>query len=112
MLKFCISPCYFCCSPCLHLPVIMNNGPNLFPVFFRNITEMGWSGQFNFDFMYMLLLSGSYITWRHKFSAAGLCLSLVCFFLCPPFLSTYLMYHFFPTEGDVAAVLLGQARVS
>ena len=84
----------------------------MFPVFFRNITEMGWSGQFNFDFMYMLLLSGSYIAWRHKFSAAGLCLSLVGCFLGTPFLSAYLVYPFFPTEGDVAAVLLGQARVS
>ena len=90
----------------------MNHGPNLFPGFFGDITEMGWPGQFNFDFMYILLLSGSYITWRHKFSAAGLCLSLVGFFLGAPFLSAYLMYHSFPTEGDVAAVLLGQARIS
>ena len=72
---------------------------------------MGWPGQFNFDFMYMPL-SGSYITWRHKFSAAGLCLSLVGCFAGVPFLSAYLMYHFFPTEGDVAAVLLGQTRIS
>ena len=90
----------------------MNHGPNLFPVFFGDIMEVCWSGQFNFDFMYMLLLSGSYIAWRQKFSAADLCLSLVGCFLGTPFLSAYLMYHFFPTEGDVAAVLLDQARVS
>ena len=65
----------------------MNHGPNLFPGFFGDITEMGWPGQFYFDFMYMLLLSGSYIAWRQKFSAAGLCLSLVGgFFLVAPFL--------------------------
>jgi hypothetical protein len=40
------------------LVVGMNHGWNLLPVFFSNMTEMGWSGQFNFDFMTFLGLSG------------------------------------------------------
>jgi type IV secretory pathway VirB2 component (pilin) len=33
------------------LMVGINHGWNLLPIFFANIFEMSWSGQFNFDFM-------------------------------------------------------------
>jgi len=40
----------------------LEHGWNLLPVFFSNIAEMNWSGQFNLDFMTFLGLSAS--GWR------------------------------------------------
>jgi len=31
---------------------------------------MQWPGQFNLDFMCMLLLAGLWVSWRHRFSVA------------------------------------------
>ena len=38
--------------------VIANHGLGLLPIFFGDIAKMGWPGQFNLDFMFMLSLSG------------------------------------------------------
>ena len=72
--------------------VMVAHGPNLFPAFFGDMAAMGWPGQFNFDFMAMLALSGSWIAWRHHFTPTGLLLGVGGFFLGAPFLTAYLLW--------------------
>ena len=90
--------------------VASNHGMNLLPVFFRDMVAMEWPGQFNLDFMCMLLLSGLWVSWRHQFSAAGLVLGLVAVFGGALFLSAYLFFASVRVKGDIRALLLGEAR--
>lgn len=92
--------------------VIANHGLNLFPVFFGDMAELTWRGQFNLDFMCMLALSGLWVAYRHRFSAVGLVLGLCAFFGGAPFLSAYLLVQSVRTKGDMAALLLGERRAS
>jgi hypothetical protein len=94
------------------LVVVANHGLNLLPVFFGDMTRMQWPGQFNLDFMCMLLLSGLWVGWRHQFSATGVVLGLVAVFGGALFLSAYLFVESFRMKGDVRKLLLGTARVS
>lgn len=88
---------------------IANHGMNLLPIFFGDMTQMAWPGQFNFDFMCMLLLSGLWVSWRHEFSPAGLALGLVAVFGGAFFLSAYLLIVT-SKEKDVRVLLLGPGR--
>lgn len=92
--------------------VIANHGLHLFPVFFGDMAELTWRGQFNLDFMCMLAFSGLWVAYRHRFSAVGLVLGSCAFFLGAPFLSAYLLVQSVRTKGDVAALLLGEQRAS
>ena len=94
------------------LVVIADHGLNLLPVFFGDMTKMQWPGQFNLDFMCMLLLSGLWVSWRHQFSGPGVVLGLVAVFGGALFLSAYLLVESFRTKGDMRKLLLGAARVS
>ena len=94
------------------LVVIASHGLNLLPVFFGDMTKMQWPGQFNLDFMCMLLLSGLWVSWRHRFSFPGVVLGLVAVFGGALFLSAYLLVESFRTKGDMRKLLLGAARVS
>jgi hypothetical protein len=94
------------------LVVIANHGLNLLPVFFGDMTKMQWPGQFNLDFMCMLLLAGLWVGWRHQFSVAGVVLGLVAVLGGALFLSAYLLVESFRTKGDMRRLLLGPARVS
>ena len=90
--------------------VIANHGLTLFPVFFGDMATMGWAGQFNLDFMFMLALSALWTAWRNGFSPAGLGLAVVAFFGGTPFLAIYLLYLLARPGGDLRRVLLGDAR--
>lgn len=90
--------------------VIVNHGMGLFGVFLGNMVAMGWPGQFNLDFMFMLTLSALWVAWRHQFSVAGLMLGLLAFFGGSLFLATYLFILSWLTKGDVKQMLLGKAR--
>ena len=90
---------------------IANHGWNLLPVFFSDMAEMGWPGQFNLDFMCFLALSALWVAWRHQFSAAGLGLAVVAFFGGMLFLSIYLLVHTGRAGGDMKVLLLGPGRV-
>ncbi len=92
--------------------VASNHGLNLLPVFFGDMATMAWPGQFNLDFMCMLLLSGLWVSWRHQFSAAGLALGLAAVLGGALFLSAYLLLTSVKVKGDVRALLLGEARKS
>lgn len=101
----------FCAVVLYTAPVLIAHGPNLFAPFFSDMLEMGWPGQFNFDFMCMLLMSALYVAWRHQFSGPGLGLAVVAFFGGAPFLTAYLLYQSFQVQGGIAAVLVGDARL-
>lgn len=90
------------------LAVASKHGWNLLPIFFSDIADMSWSGQFNFDFMTFLGLSGIWVAWRHRFSAFGLFLGLVAFFGGMMFLGSYLLYLSFQTGGDIREMVLGR----
>ena len=92
--------------------VIANHGWNLLPVFFGDMLAMTWSGQFNFDFMGFLLLSGLWVSWRHHFTAKGLALGAVAVFGGMLFLSIYLLIATKSSKGNVAELLLGSKRAS
>ena len=90
--------------------VINNHGWNLLPVFFGDILKMNWPGQFNFDFMSMLLLSGVWTAWRNHFSWKGLGLAILAIFGGILFLSIYLLVLTKQAIGDIHEVLLGKQR--
>ena len=89
-----------------------NQGWNLFPLFFADIAAMTWPGQFNFDFLMFLILSGLWLTWRHHFSIAGFALGLLGLFGGTMFLAPYLLYESFRAKGDIKILLLGEKRAS
>ncbi|SHJ59818.1 hypothetical protein SAMN02745216_01932 [Desulfatibacillum alkenivorans DSM 16219] len=90
--------------------VIQNHGWNLFPVFFGDIAAMTWAGQFNFDFMCFLTLSGLWLAWRHRFSMVGIILGIMGFFGGIMFLAPYLLIMSFKSNGDMNELLLGDYR--
>jgi len=90
--------------------VVSNHGLNLLPVFFGDIAKMEWPGQFNLDFLGLLLLSGFWIAWRNGFSASGILLGALAAFLGAPFLTAYLFVASISSGGDVRLLLLGPER--
>ncbi|MFN7323801.1 MAG: hypothetical protein ACK5SM_03520 [Sphingomonadales bacterium] len=91
---------------------IANHGFNLLPVFFGDMAEMGWPGQFNLDLMCFLALSALWVAWRHQFSASGLALAVVAFFGGMLFLSIYLLIQTGRVRGDMKVLLLGEGRAA
>lgn len=88
------------------------HGWNLLPVFFGDIKAMTWPGQFNFDFMGFLLLSGLWVSWRHHFSIGGLVLGALAVIGGILFLSAYLLITSVLAKGDVKVLLLGKNRAA
>jgi hypothetical protein len=86
--------------------VIARHGIGLLPVFFGDMAQLGWPGQFNLDFMCLLALSALWVAWRHRFGAAGLGLGAAAFLGGALFLSVYLFVESF-RAGDVRGLLLG-----
>jgi len=86
---------------------VMNDGPQLFAYFLRDVAALGWPGQFNTDFSCYLLLSGLWVAWRQQFSASGIFLGVLASVLGIIFLSLYLLIASFRTGGDVRQMLLG-----
>lgn len=91
---------------------IANHGMGLFPIFFGDMADMTWRGQFNLDFLCFLILSGFWVAWRHQFTVAGFVLGFAAFNLGAPFLAGYLLVVSYQTKGDIAAMLLGPARAT
>lgn len=94
------------------LVVVTNHGINLFPIFFGDIIKMEWPGQFNLDFMCLLLLSGLWIFWRHRFSVSGLICGLAAVVGGSLFLSAYLVVESLRVKGDINQLLVGTANTS
>lgn len=92
------------------LVVGANHGWNLLPIFFSNVADMTWPGQFNLDFMTFLSLSALWVAWRHRFSAGGLALAVAAFFGGMLFLAPYLLWASGQVPGDFGVLLLGKER--
>ena len=90
--------------------VMAAHGPDLLSVFFGDMSRLTWPGQFNLDFMFMLAFSAIWVAWRHRFSAGGLGLALLAFFLGSSFLCVYLLIVSTQAKGSVREILLGRAR--
>lgn len=91
--------------------VIVNNGWNLFPIFFGDMAAMTWPGQFNTDFMGFLILSATWLAWRNNFSPLGIFLAVCGFFGGIMFLAPYLFILSFKCEDSMQRLLLGNRRV-
>lgn len=92
--------------------VVSNYGMGLLPIFFGDMAKMGWPGQFNLDFMFMLSMSALWVSWRHHFSATGIILGMIAFFGGALFLSVYLFVESFLVKGDMKSLLLGNVRAT
>ena len=91
---------------------ISNHGWNMLPIFFGDMLAMTWPGQFNFDFMAFLMLSGLWVAWRHNFSIGGLVLGAIAILGGMLFLSLYLLIASTAAKGDVRELLLGRHRAA
>ncbi len=89
---------------------MINHGINFLPIFFGDMAQMGWPGQFNLDFMCFLALSAIWVSWRHQFSPAGLGLGLVAFFGGMLFLTIYLLVLTGRSGMNAKVLLLGEGR--
>ena len=87
--------------------VFASDGFNLASVFFGDILNGGWSGQFNLDFLMLLLLSGFWVAWRHQFSTLGIVIGLIASVGGVLFLSAYLLVVSFQANGNANRILLG-----
>lgn len=90
--------------------VISNHGLNLLPIFFGDMAAMTWPGQFNFDFLCLLMLSGLWLAWRHHFSLGGLALGALGLFGGIMVLAPYLLLTSYKANGDMKILLLGKRR--
>lgn len=88
--------------------VISNHGMGLLDVFFGDMAAMGWPGQFNLDFMFMLTLSALWVAWRHQFSIAGLVFGFLAFIGGSLFLTVYLFVLSWLSKGNLVQMLLGK----
>ena len=88
------------------------HGWNLLPIFFGDMVSLTWPGQFNFDFMCFLLLSGLWLAWRHHFSPGGILLGLAGVFGGIMLLAPYLLVASYRAGGNIKVLLLGTDRAS
>ena len=92
--------------------VIANHGIGLLEVFFGDMAALGWPGQFNLDFLSLLMLSGLWVAWRHRFSGSGLALGMLALVGGGLFLTAYLLVVSVQAGGDTKELLLGKSRAS
>lgn len=88
------------------------DGWNLIPIFFGDMLEMRWPGQFNFDFMGFLLLSAIWTAWRNDFSVAGLGLAVIASVGGMLFLTIYLLVLSYQTKGNTKEMMFGKRRAN
>ncbi len=86
----------------------LHTGWNLFSVFFEDILNVTWRGQFNIDFLSYLLLTALWTSWRQKFSSLGIVLGLFALVGGIMFLAPYLLYLTYKNHNDIHKVLLGK----
>lgn len=86
---------------------VARHGPNLLPAFFGEIMVFSWQGQFNLDFLTLLLLSGLWTAWRNGFTAGGNALGVVAVVGGMVFLAGYLLILDRKHDGDIRRILLG-----
>ncbi|MEM7768268.1 MAG: hypothetical protein AAF253_12385 [Pseudomonadota bacterium] len=92
--------------------VIADHGMGLVPIFFGDMLEMGWPGQFNLDFFGFLILSALWTAWRSDFSALGLALAVPALTGGILFLTIYLLVLTSGRGANIRTVLLGARRAA
>lgn len=90
----------------------LNHGWNPLPAFFGDMVSLSWPGQFNFDFMCFLAISGLWLAWRHNFTGGGILLGILGFFGGIMLLAPYLLLMSFKAKGDIRILLLGEHRMN
>lgn len=85
----------------------MNDGPNLFGIFIDNLLELGWSGQFNLDFLCYLMLSALWVAWRNHFKPNAILLAAAAFVLGIVVFAPYLLWLTYQEKGAMKKILLG-----
>ncbi len=85
-------------------------GWNIMPLFFGDIAAMTWTGQFNLDFLGFLILSGSWLAWRHHFSPLGLALFFAGSLGGIAFLAPYLFIISLQAKGDMKEIFMSKVR--
>ncbi len=90
------------------LLVGITHGWNLLPIFFGEIADLNWQGQFNFDFTLILILAGLWVAWRNKFSAMGIVLCFCAVFGGILFLSLYLLILSYNCNNSISELLTGK----
>lgn len=92
--------------------VIANDGWIFVPTFLGDIARLKWSGQFNLDFMFLLVFSSTWLAWRHHFSLAGIGLGLLGVVTGTALLAPYVLIATLRAKGDMRVVLLGERRAA
>lgn len=88
--------------------VVGAHGWALFPVFCGDIARMDWPGQFDVDFLCLLMLSGLWTAWREGFGWRGAMLGLLAFNLGTLFLAVYLLVLARRHGGNLREMLAGK----
>jgi hypothetical protein len=91
---------------------VTRHGIDLVSVFLSAIGAVDWPGQFDLDFLGLLLLSGLWVAWRHDFSARGLGLGLLATVGGSLFLAAYLLVVSIQASGRMKEILLGARRAA
>ncbi len=84
-----------------------NHGWNLFPVFFRDMMEMNWAGQFNLDFSFFLIFTGLWIAWHNQFTFKGIAFCLFTLIGGIPFVCAYLFILSLRENSSIKEILIG-----
>lgn len=92
--------------------VISQHGLGLLAVFIGNLQQLDWSGQFNLDFSFMLMISALWVMWRHQFSGLGVLLGLAALVGGVLFLGTYLIIQSLRLDGKIVPLLIGPQRMT
>ncbi|WP_173080682.1 hypothetical protein [Fundidesulfovibrio magnetotacticus] len=88
--------------------VVGRRGWGFIDVFFGDIYDLSWAGQFNADFTSLLVLSAIWMAWRNRFSSYGILLGVLGLLGGISVLAPYLIYLSFSGNGDGARMLLGE----
>lgn len=67
-----------------------------------------WRAQFNSDLAVHALLAGTWIAWRHRWSATGIACGVAAVLLGAVFTLAYVLVALLRADGDVTEVLLGK----
>lgn len=78
-------------------------------LFVSDIQALNWRAQFNVDFLAHLLLLGSWVAWRHRFSPAGFGLACACVLGGGLVSMLYILVASVRAKGDMQILLTGRS---
>lgn len=87
---------------------LSREGIDLLTPFLSNVASLGWSGQFNLDFLCYLMLSGLWVMWRSRFSLRAVLTGLMLMVLGIVAFAPYVLFLLLKENGNLKAVLVGE----